>query len=519
MPLGGLARRSSPEQADPVTDKRRLRWTGWRAEDGFVQLVADLQVVGPGNTLRNALRRALRDPGLDIAYARFGSGGWVDELGHVMTEPVPTEGRAVTVVDRGGKPFAALIHDPRLLGTPDRLRAAVDAASLAFENEQRKADLRAEVDELRASRARIVQEADLERRRVERNLHDGAQQRLVGLSLLLRSAQRHAAAEDSLRALIDEATRGLEEAHAELRELARGIHPAVVTASGLAGALETLAERPGVPVELHVDVPVEVAAQIEVVAYYVVAEAITNTAKHAGATHVEVSATAADGILRVQVSDDGRGAAIASPGSGLEGLADRVAAVSGRLEVTSAQGRGTTVVAELPLVSLEVPERSVDSLAALRWMGWETFEIPAEAYSQLTQEDQRAWVRGMFACAGGVGLVTTAQREWAVAYETAAGAAAWVLDSLRSHELDETVADVLALPGMLHSARGLLYDAIRMCSSDGELTPDELARLRHSCAELGLADDVLDDLLGLVAEEQDLRRRRYDAITAPVLLR
>lgn len=502
-----------------MNKRKPSRRSGWRSDDGFVRLVADLQTVGPGNTLRNALRSTLNDPNLDIAYLRFGSGGWIDELGQSMTEPKPTEGRVVTAVDRGGKPFAALIHDPRLLRTPDRLRAAVDAASLAFENEQRKADLHAEVDELRTSRARIVQEADLERRRVERNLHDGAQQRLVGLALLLRSAERHATADDTLRDLVDEAARGLEEAHAELRELARGIHPAVVTASGLAGALETLAERPGVPVELRVDLTVEIAAQLEVVAYYVVAEAITNTTKHAEATHVEVSVAVTDGALRVQVTDDGRGGATSSPGSGLEGLADRVAAVSGRLEVLSPVGRGTTVVAELPLVSLAVPERSADSLAALRWIGWEVFEVPAEAYNQLTQDDQRSWVRGMFACAGGVSVVTTTQRGWAISYEAAAGAAGWVLDSLRSHDLHETVADILALPGMENSGRGLLYDAIRMCSSDGELTPDELARLRRSCIELGFAGDLLDELLRLVAEEHDLRRRRYDAITAPVLLR
>lgn len=503
-----------------MNDKRPPRWSGRRADDGFVRLVAELQTVGPGNTLRNALRRTLGDPGLDIAYTRLGSGGWIDELGHSMTEPVPTHGRAVTAVERGGKPFAALIHDPRLLRLPDRLRAAVDAASLAFDNEQRRADLRAEVDELRTSRARIVQAADLERRRVERNLHDGAQQRLVGLSLLLRSAERKILDAEAMRGLLTEAARALEEAHTELREIARGIHPAVVTASGLVGALETLAERPGVPVELSVDVPVEIAAQIEVVAYYVVAEAITNTAKYAEATHVEVSASVTDDILRVQVTDDGCGGASPSPGSGLEGLADRVSAVSGRLEITSPRGGGTTVVAELPLVSLEVPERSTDSLAALRWMGWETFEIPAEAYNQLTQEDQRTWVRGMFACAGGVSLVTPTQREWAVSYEAAAGAAGWVLDALRSHDHDhdETVAEILALPGMQHSGRGLLYDTIRMCTSDGELTPDELARLRRSCVELGLADVLMEELLRLIAEERDLRRRRYDTITAPVLL-
>src|ERR1700710_284181 len=114
----------------------RSRWLGRRDAARFVRLVADLQGLGPGNTLRNALRRALGDPHLDIAYARFGSGGWIDEVWWHMTDPVARGGRSVTAVDRGGKPFAALIHHPRLLRSPERLRAAVDAAALAFDNEQ-----------------------------------------------------------------------------------------------------------------------------------------------------------------------------------------------------------------------------------------------------------------------------------------------------------------------------------------------------------------------------------------------
>lgn len=486
--------------------------------DSLVQLVADLQSIGSGNTLRNALRQELDDPGLDIAYLRLGSGGWIDEHGRTMADPVAPGGRAVTTIDRGGKPFAALIHDPRLAETPERLRAAVDAVALAFDNEQLKADLRAEVDELRASRARIVNAIDLERRRAERDLHDGAQQRLVGLALLLRSTARQAEGDASLSGSLELAARELDEAIAELRDLARGMLPAVVVASGLAGALESLAERPGVPVTLRLSLPADLPAAVQVAAYYVAAEAVTNVNKHAGASTIELRASVSGPVLHLTVTDDGRGGAGAGPeGSGLVGLADRVAARGGRLDVADAPGGGTTLVAEIPLASPSAPTRDSASMSALCWVGWETFEIPGEAYDQLTHEDQRSWGRGMFACAGGVSVLSPAERAWAVRYEAAAGAADWVLESLRTHDADETVTEILALPGMQHAGRGLLYDAVRMCAADGALTADELGRLRVASDDLGHGPELVEELLALVADERALRRRRYETITAPVL--
>lgn len=489
-----------------------------RSEERFVALVAELQTAGPGNTLRNALRRALGDPHLEIAYARLGSAGWMDEDGRSITAPVAAAGRAVTPVHRGGKPFAALIHDPALLRNTDRLHAAVSAAALAFDNEQLKADLRAEIADLRASRARIVEAGDLERRRVERNLHDGAQQRLVGLSLMLHSASRMAGTDPERAAVtLSEAARELDDALAELRELARGIHPGVVSAAGLIGALEALAERPGVPIELELDVPVDLPELVEVAAYYVVAEALANAKKHADASVVTVRASLRDDALVVAVSDDGRGGAVRVPGSGLEGLADRVGALDGSLDIESPAGQGTVVTAVLPLAGSAQPERDLASLAALCWIGWETFEIPAEAYNQITHENQRSWVRGMYACAGGVSRITPAERSWAVGYEAVAGAAPWVLDSLRTYEVDETVAEALALPGMENAARGLLYDGIRLCGSDGPLAEDELDRLQQASDDLGLSRDYFAALLAVVEEEQELKHRRYELITAPVL--
>lgn len=494
------------------------RWSkGRRADPRFVSLVADLQAVGPGNTLRNALRRALGDPGLDIIYLRVGSGGWIDERGQDMTAPVSTDGRAVTPIARDGMPIAALVHDPVLLRTPDRLHAAVDAAALAFENEQLRADLRAEVAELRASRARILEAVDAERGRAERNLHDGAQQRLVGTALMLQLAGRRSDVGPQLATLLAEAGEHLDAAIAELRDLARGMHPAIVAASGLTGALESLAERPGVPVDLRVDLPVPVPGPVELGAYYVVAEALANAAKHADASLVIVRAAATATGLEVTVTDDGRGGAAPSRGSGLQGLTDRVAALDGRLEVDSAEGRGTTIGAWFPLDGAKAALRDRHSLAALRWVGWEMFKLPAEMYDQLTDEDQRTWVRGMFSTAGGVSRITSAQRRWAVGFEAAGGAAAWVLDDLLTHDADEPIEQIMALPGIGAGGRGLLYTTLRMCTADGDLTPDELERITTSADQLGLPRTLLDDLRKLIDEERALQDRRFEMIVAPAV--
>jgi signal transduction histidine kinase len=201
----------------------------------------------------------------------------------------------------------------------------------------------------RASRGRLVAAADEERRRLERNLHDGAQQRLVSLSVALRLAQARLDADpDAARELLAGASEELAQALEELRELARGIHPAVLTDRGLAAALVSLALRTPLPVEL--DLPAErLPAPVEAAAYYVVAEAVTNVVKHAGASSVSVRVAEEGATVAVEVADDGVGAGEASSGSGLRGLADRVAALDGRLRVESPPGGGTRVVAEIPL--------------------------------------------------------------------------------------------------------------------------------------------------------------------------
>jgi signal transduction histidine kinase len=320
------------------------------AQDRLVHLVVDLEAGDRGERLRASLRRALDDPGLDLVYRRPGAEGWIDADGHavdVATVESDT-GRVLTSVDHHGEPIGALVHDPVLRRDPDRLATAAAAAGLAIDNERLQAELRSRLAEVEASRARIVEAGDRERRRVERNLHDGAQQRLVGLALTLSLASRKVGDDPEVSRLLADASRDLDEALVELRELAQGIHPAILGDAGLVGAIEVLAQRPGVPVELVAEVSEPLPPALEACAYYVVAEALANVNKHAGATGVVVRASVVDDELHLSVADDGRGGAAARPGSGLEGLVDRVSALSGHLRVDSSPA-GTTLTASMPL--------------------------------------------------------------------------------------------------------------------------------------------------------------------------
>jgi signal transduction histidine kinase len=211
------------------------------------------------------------------------------------------------------------------------------------------AELRESHEELRASRARIVAAADAERRRLERDLHDGAQARLVALAVLLRTARTRA--EGELAPMLDRALEELQTSLSELRELARGIHPAVLTDRGLEPAIQALASRAPVPVTVKADSDYRLPGPVESAAYFVVSEALTNVAKYARATQATVAVKRENGHVIVDVIDDGIGGADAAQGSGLRGLADRVAALDGKLSLESPSGRGTRVRAEIPVSS------------------------------------------------------------------------------------------------------------------------------------------------------------------------
>ncbi|MCI0635190.1 MAG: histidine kinase [Actinobacteria bacterium] len=321
------------------------------ARSAVGELVVELGagVQSPGG-LREALARRLGDPSLQIAYFVPDRGGYVDEQGRPYVLPDEGSGRAVTMLESAGEPIAALVHDEVLRHDPEIVEAVAAAARLAIDNERLQAEVRAQLEEVRASRARIVQAGDAERRRVERNLHDGAQQRLVTLSLAVRLLKERLdhGSDPELGAQVDALSSELREAIADLRELARGIHPAILTEEGLGAAVESLAERSPVPVSLEDDSIGRLPEPVEATAYFVVAESLTNVARYAHASRASVHIERHDGTLRVEVADDGQGGADPAAGSGLRGLQDRVAAQGGKLWVESRAGAGTRVRAEIP---------------------------------------------------------------------------------------------------------------------------------------------------------------------------
>ncbi len=297
--------------------------------------------------IRELLAERVGDRNLSIAYWLAERETFADEYGHPVELPVPGSGRTWTAVEHEGRRVAAIIHDAELDATPELVNAAAAAAALALDNERLKADLRARVEDLRISRARIVEAADAARRRIERDLHDGAQQQLVSLALDLRLLRARLKGSDVVP-MVEEISEKLNVALAELRELARGIHPAILTDRGLGPAVQGLADRVPLPVEVDVDLDDRPGGQIEAAAYFVTAEALTNVARYAKAGEARVHIRREEDAIVVEVSDDGVGGAQVEAGTGLRGLQDRLAALDGRLEISSPRGRGTRLRATIP---------------------------------------------------------------------------------------------------------------------------------------------------------------------------
>jgi signal transduction histidine kinase len=350
----------SPEEVPAIETVRRLTFfvVGLAPIAFLIGLLQSRLAVGPaivslgreaarGNVL-DALKRALRDPSLEVLYWVPDYERYADRDGRAIELPT-SPGRATTLIDReDGTHVAALVHDVSLREEPALLEAVTAAGAFALENERLHAELRARLEELRGSRARIIEATHAERQRLERDLHDGAQQRLVALSLELGLLEERFGGDADATAALEQTRLEVTESLRELRELAQGIHPAVVTGHGLAVALKTLAARAQVPVRLTVDLDGRLPEREEVAAYYVVAESLTNTAKYARASWAAVEVRHADGRLVVEVVDDGVGGADTRGGSGLRGLADRVEALGGRLRVWSPAEGGTRVRAEIP---------------------------------------------------------------------------------------------------------------------------------------------------------------------------
>jgi signal transduction histidine kinase len=304
--------------------------------------VADL-VVGFSE---QGLRRALADP--TVRLLRWSP---VDET-HRDEEGRPVELPAdATVLEADGVRLGALLHDPALREEPELLTAVVAAARMALHNERLAAEVRAQLEEVQGSRRRLLEVADAERRRLERDLHDGAQQYLLAVRLEAQRAQRRADAlgDDELTRRLGDVATHAETALEQLRALARGIRPPVLTESGLGPALESLAERLALPVALEVAVDGRLDDVVEATAYLVASEALTNVLKYADARHVELRAACLGDVLELRVRDDGRGGAVVGAGTGLAGLADRVAALGGTLDVSSPLGEGTTIRVSIPL--------------------------------------------------------------------------------------------------------------------------------------------------------------------------
>ncbi len=319
------------------------------ARSAVGNLVLELQRDSSPSELQNAIARALRDPSLTLGY-------WVPEYeSYVDLDGQPVEvtapHRATTLIDRDGAHVAALVHDPTLDDEPELLDAVGAVAGFALENARLHAELAARLEDVRGSRARVLEAGQEERKRLERDLHDGAQQRLVALALQLKLLEKQVAGDPRAKERLDMAQREVALSLEELRDLARGIHPAVLSAHGLTVALEQVATRTPVPVRLELDLPDRLPEPVELAAYFVVCEALANVGKYAQASTVRVVVARQDGSAVIEIADDGVGGADDAKGSGLRGLADRVEALGGRMEVVSPVGRGTVLTAELPCES------------------------------------------------------------------------------------------------------------------------------------------------------------------------
>ncbi len=328
-----------------LADSLRSRWV----QAAVTRLVVDLGEGTEAGMLQARLAHALGDRSLTIAYWLAGTSGYVDERGNPVLLPGAGSGKAVTVIEQRGERIGALVHDAAVLDDPGLIDAVAWAAMLALSNVRLRAEVRRQVAELDASRRRILEAGDAQRRRLRQELQVGAGQRLKEVEELLDLGLRGAgaAADRAVTAGLENARRELDAAQAEVQELAAGIHPAVLTARGFGAALSCLAERAPVPVRLVVP-PQRLPAVIETAVYFICSEALTNVGKYAHASRVDVVVRAQGDLVTVLIADDGAGGADPSAGSGLRGVADRVEAVGGRFLVDSPAGRGTRLLAEIP---------------------------------------------------------------------------------------------------------------------------------------------------------------------------
>jgi signal transduction histidine kinase len=319
--------------------------------DAVGQIFSVIPDLATPEQVEASLREILGDPALELFWWDWENDCYVD----VHARPCdlePGPGRALTYVGYETRRVGAVVHDERLLDEPEFLGSFVPTIRIAMERDRLHRDLLRNLEELKASRLRIVKAGDTERRRLERNLHDGAQQRLVTALLGLRRLEQAVAGSAELEPVVLEARRELEGAIEDLRELARGLHPPLLARRGLAAAVRAATARSSIPIELDLDIPTELPPAVEAAVYYVCAEAVTNTVKHAQASQVWLTIARDDGNVRVDVRDDGIGGACIDcdeEATGLGGLRDRVETLDGTLEVVSPEGEGTRLLARFPI--------------------------------------------------------------------------------------------------------------------------------------------------------------------------
>jgi signal transduction histidine kinase len=320
-----------------------------RARRAVQRLAVELAELPRPGELEAALARASGDPTLKIAYQLGSAGLYVDSRGRAVRAPAPSGRRAVTSIVQDGRPVALLEHDPAILDAAFGQQIG-SAARLAVENERLRAETLAQLIELRESRARIVETGDAVRRQLERDLHDGAQQRLVALSFALRLAHTRLGPEPDPRvaAPLAHAEHSLAEALAAVRAVAHGLFPTTLATSGLAYAVEELAELTPIRIEVEALPDRHLPAPVEAAAYSVIREAVENAARHAQTKSVSISASCHADTVVVEATDDGIGGADAARGMGLLDVADRLGALGGRLTIQSPAGGGTRVRAEIP---------------------------------------------------------------------------------------------------------------------------------------------------------------------------
>ena len=326
------------------------------AQSAVAGLVVELGAASAAVDLRGALSRALGDPSLLLAYWYPAESRYVDSDGRAIELPEADAGRRFTVIERDGQPVAALIHDPALQYNPGLVESACAAAGLSLDNERLQAELRARLVDLQASRARLVTAADEARRRMERDLHDGAQQQLIALKISLGLARQLVASSPDAAELLAQTERQAADALAELRELARGIYPPLLADLGLRAALEAQAHKAALPVTVEAPGADRYPQEIEAAVYFCVLEALQNVAKYAHASAARVTLDRRGQRLAFTIEDDGEGfdPVVTPKGTGLQGIADRLAALGGSLDIASAPGHGTRITCQVPATTADI---------------------------------------------------------------------------------------------------------------------------------------------------------------------